>query len=302
MLRPLVLLVAVLAAPGLAEAAGPPPCFGASARAPGHRCADPGASVRPVPDDALLEPSAPCTPARPAAPAVCTFGVPGSVAVARVALVGDSHAEHWRAALAVVAGARRWRGFSVTRGRCPFTMARTRRGRCTGWTASVVRWLRAHRDVHTLIVSANSGSGVVARPGETRAATKIDGYVRAWKAVPASVRRIVVIRDVPHMRTGTHDCITRAVARRRHPGPLCAIPRSEALRRDLQVAAAELFGGRVSVIDLSSFVCDAEKCFPVVGGALVIKDIGHLTRTFSETLGRFLGRDLRRLMVRRPPG
>lgn len=33
-------------------------------------------------------------------------------------------------------------------------------------------------------------------------------------------------------------------------------------------------------------------CPPVVGGALVIKDSGHMTRTFSRTLGPFVGRTI----------
>jgi hypothetical protein len=41
-------------------------------------------------------------------------------------------------------------------------------------------------------------------------------------------------------------------------------------------------------------MCDDSNCYPVVGGALVIKDIGHLTRTFSTSLGPFLGRELKR--------
>ena len=39
---------------------------------------------------------------------------------------------------------------------------------------------------------------------------------------------------------------------------------------------------RVRLIDLTNFMCDQANCFPVVGGALVIRDIGHLTRTFSD--------------------
>ena len=55
----------------------------------------------------------------------------------------------------------------------------------------------------------------------------------------------------------------------------------------------------MKLIDLSNFMCDDEHCFPVVGGALVIKDIGHLTRTFSRSLGPFLGRAISRLQA--PP-
>ena len=53
----------------------------------------------------------------------------------------------------------------------------------------------------------------------------------------------------------------------------------------------------MQLVDLSDFMCDATHCFPVVGGALVIKDIGHLTRTFSRSLGPFLGRAIARLQA-----
>jgi hypothetical protein len=52
----------------------------------------------------------------------------------------------------------------------------------------------------------------------------------------------------------------------------------------------------VQSIDLTPFMCTASDCLPVVGGVLVHKDRGHLTRAFSASLGPFLLRDLRRLM------
>ena len=45
-------------------------------------------------------------------------------------------------------------------------------------------------------------------------------------------------------------------------------------------------------MNLTPFMCGRAKCFPVVGGALVHKDVTHLTRAFARTLGPFL---LRRL-------
>jgi hypothetical protein len=44
----------------------------------------------------------------------------------------------------------------------------------------------------------------------------------------------------------------------------------------------------VRAIDLTRFMCGRTRCFPVVGGVLVHKDIGHLTRVFSTTLGPYL--------------
>lgn len=282
------------------RAAAMPPCFGAASRDPLVPCVNPALSFTaiPRPKDALLEPAAPCRRRR-STPPVCTFGVPARRATSTVALMGDSHAAHWRAALAVVAAAKRWHAVSIDRNLCPFTLATTpRRRSCSEWTRSAVRWLRAHPEVRTVFVSANSGSGVVARPGWTRRATKIDGYIRAWNALPGSVREVFVIRDVPHGRHDTADCVARAVARHRNPAIRCARPRARALRPDLQaVAAAQAGSPRVKLIDLTPFMCDDSTCFPVVGGALVIKDVGHLTRTFSATLGPFLGRALAALQA-----
>ena len=132
----LVLAVLALAA-SVAPASAAPACFGAASRDPESPCSNPKLNFQavPSPEAALLEPSAPCAPLRPAQPEVCTFGVAG--AKTGVALMGDSHSTHWRAALAVVAADRRWRGFSINRNNCPFTLARST-GRCTGWTSSVI--------------------------------------------------------------------------------------------------------------------------------------------------------------------
>jgi hypothetical protein len=186
---------------------------------------------------------------------------------------------------------------SLTRSLCPFTLARTiYRERCKGWTRGALRWLRNHPEVRSLFVSANAGSGTVAKRGQSRTDAKIEGYLRAWKAIPRSVREVFVLRDVPHSGRDTAGCVTRAVARHRNPAVRCERPRHDALLRDLEaVAADEDQADRVKVVDLSSFMCDEQSCLPVVGGALVIKDIGHMTRTFSRTLGPYVGQAIDRL-------
>ncbi|MDX6718625.1 MAG: hypothetical protein QOJ63_879 [Solirubrobacteraceae bacterium] len=90
-------------------------------------------------------------------------------------------------------------------------------------------------------------------------------------------------------------------ARRRNPAVRCARPRRGALLPDLAAVAAEQTNSdRVKLIDLTPFMCDDDECFPVVGGALVIRDVGHLTRSFSATLGPFLGRAIARLQAQAP--
>jgi hypothetical protein len=289
---------------GAARAARLPACFGAAARDPEHPCVNPALNLtaRPTPYDAPLEPSAPCRPIRDTiALPVCGFGPPRAKAISSVALIGDSHSTAWRAAVAVVADGKRWHGVSINRNNCPFTFAVTPgKGRCKGWAGKVLKWLRAHPEVHHVIVGANSGSGVEPANGHTLRTTKINGYIKAWKALPHSVHDVFVLRDAPHSRNTTATCVSRAIALRRNPALRCARPRAGALMPDEAADAAQRTDSkRVALIDLSSFMCDDVNCFPVVGGALVIKDIGHMTRTFSATLGPYLGRAISRIQAAR---
>jgi hypothetical protein len=303
--RPTLTLAVVLAsaAAGAVSSHATPACFGAAARDVEHPCVNHRLdfTVTPSPAEALLQPSAACRVVRRASPDICTFGVASRVAPPSVALVGDSHAVHWRAALAVIARREGWQGVSLTRHRCPFSLARKPTIRCLGWVRSALRWLRDHPEIHTMFVSSDADSSVVAPPGNA-AATKIDGYMNAWRALPPSVHEVFVLRDVPQSAYLTvTGCIERAIARHRNPGTRCARRRRFALRTDYEVTAAAQFADdRVREIDLTPFMCDDQRCFPVIGGVLVIKDHGHLTRTFSATLGPFIQRAVAAL--RQPRG
>lgn len=276
-----------------------PPCFGAAALDRENPCVDHALTfvAIPTPDDALLQPDEPCRPIADATPPACGFGAPLDSAASSVALLGDSHATAWRAAVAVVADARRWHGVSMNQHMCPFTFATTPDvAGCEGWAGLVLRWLRKHPEVHQVVVAANRGAVVVPANGHTMMATQMKGYIDAWNALPDSVHDVFVLRDVPHSRSTTAACVSRSLARHRNPGRRCARLRSRALQPDaLAMAARRAPSQRVSLVDLSSFMCDDKYCFPVVGGALVIKDIGHLTRTFSASLGPYLDREITRL-------
>ena len=272
----------------LAPASGATQCFGAPARDPVVPC-DPGElrfTSRPSPNNAVLEPAQYCRPIREWA-GVCAFGSSTTKPLGGVLLVGDSHGEHWRGALTVVAKQRRWRGYSMTRNSCPFEFAQTSgKGLCTGYVHAVIKFLRAHSSIQTVVASQNRTSGVRIPPGLTFVTAKINGFRRAWAALPASVRRVIVLRDVPRAGVGTKSCVTRLVAQHRDPGVGCARPRRLATDVDLaSVAANRSDRDRAVSVDFTSIMCDPTSCFPVIGGALVIKDIGHLTTTFSRTLG-----------------
>jgi hypothetical protein len=300
-------LVASAAAVAVAGAQATPLCFGAAARDPQNQpCDNPALrlSVVPKPSVAQITPSAPCRPlARRRQPEVCAFGRRGRGRPA-FALVGDSHAEHWRGALEHVARERGWRGLTLARSMCPFTTGVVREPgsresrQCATWTRAVIRWFRRHREIHTVFVGQRSHSSIRGPNGERGLRWRMAGYRTAWNALPRSVEHIVVLRDPPHNEHTTLGCVERAMARRKPAGTACALPRNGALNPDSAVhTALQMDSPRVDVIDLSDYFCGARRCFPVIGGVLVRKDIGHLTRLFAETLAPFLGREIDRLLA-----
>ena len=310
------LVVALVALPALAShrspsaqaAATPTPkmrCFGAPARDPLHPCRNAALRTRvfPTPDDAVLYPNAPCDPLPGSQPYQCTFGVQEAQAKATVALLGDSHATHWRGALLTLTKAYGWHGVSMTRSGCPFSKAEPvlpgkLKQECVAWRDAVYAWFAAHPEVRTVFISQHPGD-VVVPPGSTDARTKHRGFRDAWKALPTTVKHIIVIRDTPYVTTRTPDCVTRALHRHEDAGRVCELSRRRALKRDHAAEAAVTYDiPGVRLIDMTSFMCDRHDCFPVVGGALTHKDEGHITVVFSDTLGPYLLRKVRAVGVK----
>ncbi|MFL5839214.1 MAG: acyltransferase family protein, partial [Thermoleophilaceae bacterium] len=280
-----------------------PRCFGAAARDPERPCDNPGLrlTVTPTPVSARNRPNSPCTLVAQKPFNVCAFGVPRAKSKGTIALLGDSHASHWRAALELVAQAKGWHGLSITRSGCPLsrTVKKLRdplQAGCIRWNHDVPRWFAHHPEISTVFVVQDSGGKWVVPRGESSFSAQLSGFSRAWKSLPRSVKHVIVIRDTPKDRKDTQACIERAMAARRPAGKVCAVPRGVAIDRDSQaVAAAGLRSPRVKSVDLNRFFCDTRLCYPVIGGALVHKDDHHLTVVFATTLGPYLLRAVNRL-------
>jgi hypothetical protein len=196
-----------------------------------------------------------------------------------VALIGDSHSAHLRAAVDVFARALGWSAISITRPGCAFSTEAYPApppipARCRRHTAEALRWLRRHPSVTTVFTSSSAGRGL--SPG---------GFAAAWSRAPASVRRIYEIRDVPRVSYATAGCVRSVLRRHARSARACSVPRAGAFPFDPAAAAAAGAGRRVRLLDLSRHFCDARRCYPVIGGAYAYKDFNHLNRVFAATLG-----------------
>ena len=274
---------------------GHPRCFGAAARDFRHPCRNPALRrvVFPRPVDAFLWTNSACRPLRPG-PRIfdpCEFGVTGGGQRSTFLVIGDSHAMHWRPALTVVAEAERWRGVSVARPGCPFSAQIPRTpslgpGACARLQRQALAWLRAHPQVETLFVSNWAPPGSSPIGGNAAYGGGSAAYGAMLDRVPPSVKRIYVLRDIPHTTIRAVNCVKARRSR-------CSTPRSAALVPDPGAAAARSRGPRVRAVDLTRFFCGATQCFPVVGGAFVYKDYDHMNAVFGMSLGPYVLRALR---------
>ncbi len=273
-----------------------PACFGAAARDPRRRCFSRARTVWPPLGHSDPEPFWNCD--QVSVQGACVWGAGPGRAVRHVALVGDSHVHHWQVPLTIAADALRWRGYSLFEGGCFLNSAvGSFSPGCLSFYNGVIDWLQRHPEVDTVFVTQNADTPVAA-PGMTPREAKIDGFKRAWRALPKTVRHVVVLRDTTVTTHAVLDCVGRAVAdATRRLAPLCPLARSQALREDMAVAAVgELDAPRYAAIDLSDQICSHRMCYPVVGGTIVNADVwGHLNLTFARTLGPFVLRDARRL-------
>ena len=267
-----------------------PACFGAAARDPALTCDRRRLAqmVVPSPIEARDSSNQRCTRVeRRGTLNVCAFGARKAQSVTMIALIGDSHASHWRAALDTVAEDRHWQARSLAHTDCPLSDAvpdlpPAQRAEClrcgtvrcgSGFVSGPRRRSPSSR--------SPSNAGVVA-PGRDSFTTQVRGYRNAWAWLPQSVERVVVLRDTPRAlpRGGTLECVDRAMRDGRAAGVACALPRARALLPDPAAVAAR-GAPRVSVVDLTRFFCDARRCVAVVGGALVHRDVSHMTTVFA---------------------
>ena len=281
-----------------------PPCFGAAARNIDQPCENPALRRRvvPLPVAARDEENAPCANFRKdSGVSVCEFGAPAGGARRTIALLGDSHASHWRAPLDLVARQRGWHGLSLTRTSCVFSAAtkitpEPTRSQCLRWVDSVPRFFERHPEIDTVFIVGITGGVVHVPKGRTMFEAKMNGVRRAWRTLPDTVKHIVVIRDTPRITSSTAECIDDAIAAGKRPGIACAVPREGALEEDPAVVAARKeHSPRVQAIDLTSMLCSSRLCYPVLGGALVYKDLHHFTVVFAKTLAPPLERKLEAL-------
>lgn len=278
------------------------PCFGARSLEQGADCGDPFAPIAELP---VAENQTPwfVEQACEAVPGTVTVGKDelfqrcdfskGAADAPKVWLVGDSHAEHWQAAVFEIARAEGWQLNVSLLGGCPVIDVprvsfmdgppdgKQTQQRCLDWSESLNAAIAKHSP--DLIVASNFAAAEKIDDGTGRSQDEQyrDAAERLFTRWSDTGANIAVIRDVPIAReTATPDCLAKNMG-----DPMaCAAPRDEALAVDPFAAAAASSATGVRVIDLSDRFCNDSVCYPLVGGVPVYYDANHISRSYSQSL------------------
>ena len=214
----------------------------------------------------------------------CTFGDKDSDFT--VALVGDSHAAQWFAALEPIAKERGWRLLTYLHNSCPFNPEMRLAERdgnlaCTEPNEKTMERLTGGGDVDAVVTSYYASANFV--NSETGHRPGAAGFAEYWNELAEAGVDVYPIVDTPSPRREgglARDCVALNYGEPQD----CGQPRKEGLAgEDLTQEAAEL-APKARVLDFTDAFCGDTTCPAVIGNVLIYADQNHITRTYMRTL------------------
>ncbi|AJT41422.1 acyltransferase family protein [Psychromicrobium lacuslunae] len=223
----------------------------------------------------------------------CDF-TQGRKATATVWLIGDSHAEQWKAAFYQLARQQSWQVKESMLGGCPFVGLKrvgflgkpgfdpAGSARCINWSNQVSERITQEKPDKVFVSAFGSQETVddgTGRSQQDQYATEVTKRFQAWTAAGPE---IFVLRDTPlTLGEVSPDCVALNLNT-----PLnCSSSRSDALAVDpVAAAASSMNNPKVKVLDLSDQFCDAERCYAVIGGLQVFYGKDHVARSYMKSL------------------
>ena len=226
------------------------------------------------------------------ATAPCVFGDRSSRTT--VVLMGDSHAEHWLAAMDRIGRERGWRVVAMVKPACPvadvpqLVNARLKRDytECTEWRREKLRRIVAMRPAFVVLSSYDRYIGAVT-PAVWQA-----GLRRTYSMLSNAGIATIALRDVPDAGFDVPSCLSRRASGAPFSGKACEYKLSTGISRAGRAAQTQAARGlpRVALVDMTDRFCDrGGRCSVVKGGAVAYRDDDHLTATFSRNEAPVLG-------------
>lgn len=219
----------------------------------------------------------------------CSFGAAQGAARRHIALLGDSHAGMWIAALAELANRSQSRVDVFVASACSVTLdarsystylSPTERAACLRWRKSAIDRIRNDPTVDTVVISGDASHQRRIAANEVRLEDDGSGFSALWNQLLASGKRVLVIDDVPPLPE-EGDCLS-PYRQKSDPCsyPAGRVPRSTVFSR----AAARITDPNFSFASFRDVFCDPSVCHAVIGGIPAYMDSNHISAPFARSM------------------
>ncbi|MEO7521728.1 MAG: SGNH hydrolase domain-containing protein, partial [Gemmatimonas sp.] len=230
-------------------------------------------------------------------PQGCEFGETQSSTV--MALLGDSHAEHWLGALDRVGREKGWKIVAMVKGGCPIPDMRGLMSRrtarnfveCDRYREAMLQRIVAMRPAAVILSSWDHYVPVNGRADRWQVTPDMweRGLRRTYTRIAAAHIPAVAIRGTPRTPFDVPECLSRRGAGVPFSFP-CEYEREGSVSqatRAAQTAAAR--GLPIHFVDMNDQVCATAICPTIRDGTIIFTDDNHLTASFSHMVAPALG-------------
>lgn len=196
-----------------------------------------------------------------------------------IALVGDSHAEHFLDPVVIAAESEGWRVLMYAKPGCS-GLETSRPGQdsrveeCAVWSSEVQKKLLDSSDIDTAVFSSRAKTKHV----------EPETAVAFWQQLRAKGLTVAAIQDVPGMPVDQ----TAALCIERSDETYDPCSFGWVAPTDFMYQAANAPDSPAAFIDLTDNFCDEGTCHVVIGEVVVYFDSNHVSLTYARTLAPYL--------------
>lgn len=238
--------------------------------------------------------------------AECRVG-PADGGTRTIALVGDSHATSWRAAMTSAAKTHGWTVYFFGKASCSVNdvplwldQKKTEYESCAQWRETVIERLASIEHLDAVVVGRykDYDSRVLLPDGsrtteETVGPVWREGAERSFARLREVAPHVLVLRDVPWPDQDVPSCLSR------HPQDVerCSFERATNAHQDQVLFEAERTAAAgskgIGFIDMTDAICPTPRCQVVTAeGRIIYRDAHHLTEGFSSSQGTALAQHI----------